>query len=197
MPPSRGKSAATQGKEGERLPLTRSEKQDVVAEVTDRLKKAQAIVVTDYRGLDVHQFETLRTKLRESGSEITVIKNSLLRRALVDAGMDTPDDLLAGPTAVAFLYDDISSPAKALRATVKDTEILTIKGGLMGGARLDASGVEALADLPSREELRATFLGVLQAPQRNLVTVMSAPLRDILGVLKARQTQQLEGASNV
>jgi large subunit ribosomal protein L10 len=178
------------------LPLSRSEKQDVVSGVAERLERAQAIVIADYRGLDVTQFQTLRAKLRESGSEITVIKNSLLRRAMTDAGIEPPEDLLLGPTAVAFLYDDISSPAKALRSTVKDTEILSIKGGVMDGKRLDARGVEALADLPSRDELRAMVLGVFQAPQRNFVTVLSAPLRDLLGVLNARHTQQLEGASN-
>jgi large subunit ribosomal protein L10 len=171
------------------MPLRRSEKEDVIGKMAERLGRAGAIVVTDYRGLNVAQFEELRTKLREAGSEIAVVKNSLLRRAMAQAEISAPDELLRGPTAVAFLYDDLSRPAKVLREAVKSTEILTIKGGLMGATVMDARAVGALADLPTREELLASFLSVLQAPQRNLVTVLSAPMRNLLNVLNARVSE--------
>ncbi len=168
------------------MALKRREKEVVVADMAERLKRAEAIVITDYRGLNVSQFEDLRGKLRAAGSEIAVVKNSLLKRAMEQAGIAPQDQLLTGPTAVAFFYDDLSKPAKALREAAKTTEILSIKGGFMGASLLDAKAVEALADLPTRDELLATLLSVIQAPQRNLVTVIGAPMRNLLNVLNAR-----------
>jgi large subunit ribosomal protein L10 len=154
--------------------------------MAQRLKKAEAVVVADYRGLDVAQMTTLRTKLRQNGSEIQVIKNSLVTLAFAEAGIEAPADLLAGPTAVILFHEDLSGPAKTLRQFAKDTQILAIKGGIMGGQRLSASGVDALAELPTKEELQATLLGVFQAPMRNFVVVTSAPLRNLVNVLNAR-----------
>lgn len=168
------------------MPLQRSEKEAVVAELAEKLGLAQAIVLADYRGLSVAEFGELRRELRPNGSEIHVVKNSLARRALEQAGYDLVDEWLDGPTAFTFLYEDLSSPTKALLKTGKDTESLTIKGGYLGGKRLDAKSVAALADLPTREELLSQFLALLDAPKRDLVGVLQAPLRDIISVFNAR-----------
>lgn len=171
------------------MPLTRSEKEAAVGEISDRLKRAEAVVVTDYRGLSVSQLGKLRKDLRAKGAEYHVVKNTLARRALDDAGLSAPEGLMLGPTGLAFLFDDLSGPAKVLRDCAKESNILTIRGALMGGMALDAKGADALADLPSRDQLLAQFVGILQAPQRQLVTVLSAPMRDFLNVLNAKVDQ--------
>jgi len=168
------------------LPLTRNEKSTVVTDLTARLKAAEAVVVTDYRGLTVAQLGRLRKDLRAKNAEFHIVKNSLARLALAAAGLELPDDLLQGPTAFAFLHDDLSGPTKTLRDSAKETSILVIRGGLLSGQALNAKGMTALADLPSREQLLAQLIGMLQAPQRQLVMVLAAPLRDFLGVLNAK-----------
>ena len=132
--------------------------------------------------------------LRAKGAEFHVVKNTLTLRALADAGMEAPVELLSGPTGLAFLFDDLSGPTKALKDCAKDTNILTIRGGLMGGSVLAAKGIEALADLPSREQLLAQLLGVLQAPQRQPVTILNTPLRDLVGGINAHAASEAEAA---
>lgn len=168
------------------MPLKRSEKESVIQDMTERLKRAEAVIVTDYRGLTVSQIGQLRGELRKSGSELHVIKNSLAKRAFEGAGIEPPSKILTGPSALLLLFEDLSAPTKALRAFIKDLGIPEVKGGVLSGKMLDAKGIVSLADLPSRDELRATFLSVLQAPQRQFVTVLSAPLRNFLNVLIAR-----------
>jgi large subunit ribosomal protein L10 len=168
------------------LPLTRSEKVAAVEALTERIQGAEAIVVTDYRGLSVDQLGQLRRQMRSTGAEFHVVKNTLTLRALAEAGMQAPGELLTGPTALAFLHDDLSGPVKALKECAKETNILAIRGALMGGAVLDAKGAEALADLPSRAQLLSQLAGILQAPQRQLVTLLQAPARDLVSVLKAQ-----------
>jgi large subunit ribosomal protein L10 len=168
------------------LPLTRREKEQAVETLRDRLERAEAVVVTDYRGLSVAQLSKLRRDLRARGAEFHVVKNSLTERALAEVGVSLPAELLTGPTGLAFLYEDLSAPTKALQDCAKETNILTIRGGLLSGKALDAKGINALADLPSREQLLAQLLGVIQGPQRQLVTVLNAPLRDLVSVLNAK-----------
>jgi large subunit ribosomal protein L10 len=153
--------------------------------MAERLKKAEAVIITDYRGLNVSDITALRAKLREDNSEFQVIKNTLATRAFDAAGLEIPEDLLIGPTAVVLLHEDLAGPAKTLKQYVKDTQVLEIKGGMMGGQRLAVDAVVALADLPTTDQLRSMFLGVLQAPMRNFVTVTSAPIRDLLNVINA------------
>lgn len=168
------------------MPLQRDEKEAIVAEMTEQLGNAEAVVVTDYRGLDVAEISDLRRKLRECGSQLQVIKNTLAQRAFADADIELPEEMLLGPTAVALLFEELASPAKVLLECAKKTGRLAIKGGLMGGRLLDADGVTALSTLPTREELLSQVLGVITAPQRGTVTVLQAPMRDFLNVLNAR-----------
>jgi large subunit ribosomal protein L10 len=167
------------------LPLLRSEKETVVQTMTRQLAGAEAVLAADYRGLNVAQLRQLRLKLRDHNAEFHVIKNTLARRAFAAAGLEAPDALLHGPTALTVLHDDLSGPAKVLLQVADSTGLLTIKGGLLGGRVIDAEGVAALSRLPSRPELLSQLLGVLKAPQRCLVTVLNAPLVDLVGVLKA------------
>lgn len=175
------------GEEVAHLPLSRERKQELVEAMAERLGSASAVIVTHYRGLDVAGLTDLRGKLRAGGASYHVVKNRLLRRAYELAELEPPPaELLSGPTAIAVLGDDLAGPAKAMLEFAKKNELLTVVGGYMGGNVLDARGVEALSKLPTRDELLAQIVGVLQAPQRNLVSLLSAPGRDLVRVIDAK-----------
>jgi len=176
------------------LAITREKKETLVAEYVEKLRRAEALIITEYRGLTVKQFEALRRELREADSEIVVSKNTLMARALVKAGLPVPESLLTGSTAVAFCFSDLAAPAKTLSRHVKDTKILTIRGGMLGHSILDEAGAQSLANLPSRDQLRAQVVGMLQAPIAGLVNVLAGSLRGMLNVLNARVAQLEEAA---
>jgi large subunit ribosomal protein L10 len=168
------------------LALRRDEKETIVDDMATRLRRAEAVVFTDYRGLSVAQVSQLRRRLRDRGSEFQVVKNTLVRRAFDEVGLPTAEDLFVGPTAVVLLYEDLSGTTKTLLDFAKESNILAIKGGLLGRQALDAKSVAALADLPSREQVQAQLLGVLGAPARQTVSLLAAPARGLLNVLNAR-----------
>jgi len=176
------------------LAISREKKEAIVAEYGDKLRRSQALIVTEYRGLTVKQFEALRRELHASESEIVVSKNTLLARALTEAGMPTPDVLLSGPTAVAFCFGELTAPAKVLLKHVRDTKILVLRGGLVGQSVFDDHGVQALSELPGRDQLRAQVVGMLQTPLVGLVNVLSGPVRGFMTVLNARITQLEQAA---
>ena len=163
----------------------RAEKVAVVDEVTAKFQAADAVFVTEYRGLKVSQLAGLRRALRPSGAEYKVYKNTLARFGAEKAGLDNLADLLVGPSGIAFANDDIAATAKALRDAAKANPLLIIKGGSMGSTPLSAKDVEALADLPSREALLAMFAGALQAPLVKTAGLLQALPRNIAYGLKA------------
>ena len=135
----------------------------MVTDVRERISGASATMLTEYRGLTVGQMAQLRAELRKSGAEYRVVKNTLTKIAVRDAGFEVPDGLLTGPTAVAFCGDDPVSAAKALRAFAKAHPALVVKGGILEGRFIDAGEATRLADLASREELLAQAAGIMQA----------------------------------
>lgn len=145
----------------------REEKVRAVEELTAKFREAKAAIITDYRGLNVAEMTELRKRLREAGVEFKVVKNTLTRRATQAAQLEALDQHLVGPTAIAFGFGDVVAPAKILTEFAKDHKALEIKGGLIEGKPVDAAGVDALAQLPSREGLLSMLLSVLQAPMRN------------------------------
>ena len=176
------------------MAITREKKGVIVDDYTERLRRCQAVIVTEYRGLTVKQLEALRRDLRGCESEMVVSKNSLMTRALTDVGMAAPESLLIGPTAVTFCFGELAAPAKALGKWVKDSKILVVRGGIIGQSVFDEAGVQALSELPSRDQMRAQVVGVLQSPLSGLVNVLAGPMRGFLNVLNAR-IGQLEQAA--
>jgi large subunit ribosomal protein L10 len=175
------------------LAITRAKKEAIVAEYGEKLRRSRALIVTEYRGLTVKQLEGLRRDLRSCDSELIVSKNTLFARALTDADMQVPESLLTGPTAVTFCFDEPAAPAKALSKWAKDSKILVLRGGIIGSSVFDGAGVEALSQLPSRDQLRAQVVGGLQAPIAGLVNVLAGPVRGFMTVLNGR-IGQLEQA---
>lgn len=151
-----------------------AKKAELVDAVAEKMKAAVSIVVVDSRGLTVEQDTVLRRNLRESAVEFKVIKNSILRRAAEEAGLEGFDDIFTGPSAVAFSNEDVVAPAKIINDFAKDAEALEIKGGAIEGAVSTKEEIQALAALPNREGLLSMLLSVLQAPVRNVAYAVKA-----------------------
>jgi large subunit ribosomal protein L10 len=163
----------------------RPEKVAVVAEVTEKLSNAQAVLLTEYRGMTVSQLASLRRALRPAGAEYKVYKNTLVRRAAADAGYAGLDEQLVGPTAITFVTGDVAAAAKALRDFGRTNPLLVIKGGALGTKLVTTSDVQALADLPSRDVLLAQLAGAFQAPMAKMAGLLQALPRNFAYGLKA------------
>lgn len=149
-------------------------KSQIVTEIADKFKGSISAVVVDYRGLTVAQVTELRKQLREAGVEFKVYKNTLTRRAVEIAELTDLNDSLTGPNAIAFSANDAVAPAKIINDFAKKNDKLEIKAGVIEGQVVDAEGVKAIAELPSREGLLSMLLSVLQAPIRNFALATKA-----------------------
>jgi large subunit ribosomal protein L10 len=179
--------------------MKKQDKENVVAELTERLRSAETLLVADYRGLTMPQIDALRSRLLESGARFTVVKNTLTRRAAEAAGADALLTLLEGPSAIAFLETegDMVAAAKALADAARETRVLEIRGGVMQGRTMTAAEVEGLATLPPLEILRGQVLGAIVAPITALAGLVNAPLQNLYGLLDARIEQlQEQGAGS-
>jgi large subunit ribosomal protein L10 len=174
--------------------MQKSEKERVVAELTERLRTSETLIVADYRGLTNAEIDGLRSKLIEHGARFAVVKNTLTRRAAEAAGADALLALLEGPSAIAFVESDGDpvAVAKALRDAATSTKVLAIRGGVLEGAAMSAEEVESLAKLPPADVLRAQLLGAIVSPLTTVVALVSAPLRDLVGLIDARIEQLRE-----
>ena len=178
--------------------MKKTEKERVVAELTERLRTTETLLVADYRGLTNKQVEELRGKLIEAGARFAVVKNTLTRRAAEAAGVDLLA-MLDGPTAIAFLEADGDpvAVAKALGDSARDTKVLAVRGGLMQGATMSAEQVEELAKLPPVDVLRGQVLGAVTAPLTTIIGLFTAPLQDLAGLIDARIEQlQAQGGDS-
>jgi large subunit ribosomal protein L10 len=174
--------------------MRRDQKEQVVEELTARLKAAETLLVADYRGLTMPQIDELRTRLLSSGARFTVVKNTLTRRAAEAAGADALLTLLDGPSAIAFLEadGDMVAAAKALADAARETQVLEIRGGIMQGRTVTAEEVATLATLPPVDVLRGQVLGAIVAPLTTLAGLLNAPLQNFVGLIDAR-IEQLGG----
>src|SRR3954454_20381710 len=162
----------------------RAEKVAVVDEVREKFSAAEAAVLTEYRGLNVAAISALRRSLREAGGEYKIYKNTLFRFAARDLGLEI-DELLTGPTAIAFVDGDAAAVAKALRDYARTNPALVVKGGLLGTKALSADEVRALAELPSRDVLLSQLAGALAAPMQQFAGLLQALPRNFAYGLKA------------
>lgn len=161
-------------------------KTSIVDEIKSWLDSSPFLIVTDYTGMTVDQFTELRTRLSDTQSELHVVKNTFLKRALSDAGMPDLEGDLKGQTAVVYGEKDISAAAKVLKTFGSEFEKPEIRVGILDRSVLDAGQVKALADLPSREILLAQLLGLLNTPATKLATLINTPATQLAQVVKAK-----------
>jgi large subunit ribosomal protein L10 len=171
--------------------MHKEDKERVVTELTDKLRNAETLFVADYRGLTMPQIDALRGRLIEHGARLSVVKNTLTRRAAEAAGADALLALLEGPSAIAFIEadGDLVAVAKALADSARDTRVLEIRGGVMQGREISAADVSELAKLPPFDVLRGQVLAAIIAPLSNLLALVNAPLQGLHGLIDARIAQ--------
>jgi large subunit ribosomal protein L10 len=167
------------------LAITKQRKEEILAQYQDWISRSQAVIVVEYTGAKMKDLDAIRAKVRETGGEFHVLKNTLAKRALEAAGYSVPDGMLAKSTAVSFAFSDVASTAKALADATKGMEFAKVKGGFIGGKAIAANQVKSLADLPTLPVARARLLGMLQAPAGKLVRTIAEPARSLAAVFKA------------
>jgi large subunit ribosomal protein L10 len=168
----------------------RPEKATIVADVQAHLQKSPFAIIADFSGMQVKHFEELRTRLGAAGAKIQVVKNSFIKRAMTELGLPKLNGALAGQTAVVTGESDICAAAKILKTFASEFEKPTIKAGVLDNAALSADQVKALADLPSKEVLQATLLGLLLAPATRLVRVLNEPGASLARILQAKADKE-------
>jgi large subunit ribosomal protein L10 len=178
--------------------MPRPEKVAVVDEVREKLSSSTATVLTEYRGLTVSQLASLRAELRKANAEYKVAKNTLTRIAAREAGLDVPDAMLSGPTALAFCGDDPVSVAKALRTFAKANPALIVKGAVLEGRLLSAEETGQLADLASREELLSKVAGMIQtliAQPARLALASLTKMAQLMAALQEKKASEPQPAA--
>jgi large subunit ribosomal protein L10 len=172
--------------------VLKEKKEQVVAELVERLRSTDTLIVADYRGLSMKEIDGVRGELLQHGARFSVVKNTLTRRAAEEAGVEALKDFLDGPTAIAFVGDgDMVAVARTLSDTARRTKILAVRGGILQGETITADQVRDLATLPPLDVLQGQVLGAIVGPMNAVVGLFTAPLRDLVNVLDAR-IQQLQ-----
>src|SRR6186997_3668136 len=173
--------------------MLKREKERVVADLVERLRASDTLIVADYRGLSMPEIDGVRTEVLKHGARFTVVKNTLTKRAAEEAGVPELVELLDGPTAIAFVGEgDMVGVAKALNDTARQTKILTVRGGILQGKPMSADQVRDLASLPPADVLRGQVLGAIVAPLNAIAGLINAPLQNLVGLIDAR-IEQLGG----
>lgn len=167
------------------MAISKQKKNEVLDQYKEWLSNSQAVILVEYTGVNMKAMDSIRAKIRESGGEFHVIKNTLAKRAFEASGMTIPKGLLESSTAASFAFCDPAGTAKALAEATKGMEAIKVKGGFMGAEALNAAQVKALADLPPLPVVRAQLLGVLQAPAGKLVRTLAEPARSLAAVFRA------------
>ena len=172
------------------MALNREEKAAVIEEVSAQVAQAGSIVLAEYRGLTVEKITQLRKQARESGVYLRVLKNTLVRRAVKDTPYEKLADQMVGPLMYGISADPVA-PAKLIASFAKANDQLVVKGGAMPNVVMDAAGVQALATMPSRDELLAKLLGTMQAPVATFVrTLNEVPTKFVRGLAAVRDKQE-------
>lgn len=172
----------------------RKDKVETVADLRERMSRARVIVLSDYRGMSVAEMTVLRRKVRETGSQMLVVKNTLARLAAREAGLNEMEPKLTGPTALAFGYEDEIALSKLMVQFEKDYKQFDLKGGVVQGRLLPRESVLRLADLPPRQVLLGQVAGVFQAPIAALANVLQGNIRNLVYVLEAVREKKAAGS---
>ncbi len=170
------------------MPITRARKAELIASYKEMIEQSHAVVLGRYTKITVQEMEKLRRGLRESDARIVVAKKTLMKRALQELNRPIPEDAFDGPIGFVFLGEDIGAGAKAIKAFIKEVgkDRFQLTGGILGDTILDEAAAAALADLPTKDVMRASLIGTIVAPMTSLLAAISAPQRDIVGILQAR-----------
>jgi large subunit ribosomal protein L10 len=171
------------------LAITKERKDELVAQYVEWANQSKAMIVTEYLGLNMKQIDDLRSKARENGGEVHIIKNTLGKVAFEEAGLSMPAGLLEGSTAIAFAFTDAPALAKTISDFARTSDFLKVKGGYLEKSAISPEDVKALADLPPLPVMRARLLGTLLAPASKLVRTLAEPARQVAAVLKAYSDQ--------
>lgn len=177
------------------MPATREEKVRAVADLKDKFSRAKVVVFTEYRGLNVADISILRRKMRASGGQLFVTKNTLARIAAKEAGLEGLDEFLTGPTALAFGFEDFIGVPKVVAEFDREFKRFSYKGGIIEGRVIAREEVRDLADLPPREVLLAQVAGGFQAPIYGLVSVLQGNIRKLVYALEAVREKKAREAS--
>jgi len=171
--------------------MLKQEKERVVAELAERLRATDTMIVADYRGLTMSEIDELRTKLLETGARFSVVKNTLTRLAAEAAGTKELLDFVDGPTAIAFIdaEGDPVAAAKVLSDTARRHDVLVIKGGILDGAVVSDTEVKSLATLPPTDVLQAQLVSAVSGPLMTIVGLFTAPVRELVNIVDARLKQ--------
>lgn len=167
------------------MAISRQKKDQVLAQYQAWFDSSQAVVLVEYTGVTVKQLDAIRAKIRESGGEFHIVKNTLVRKAFEEKGLQVPPEMLVNSTAMTFAFSDAAATAKALTEATKGIEAVKLKGGLLDKQVLSAEQVKALASLPPLPVVRSQLLGVLQAPAGKLVRTIAEPARSLAAVFQA------------
>jgi len=168
----------------------RKEKEKMVEALREDLSKAKVVVLTDYRGLTVAQINSLRRILKEEGAQYKVVKNTLMRLAVKETGLEKLEPYLEGPTAIAYGYDEPVVPIKVLVKFAKGNDNLSIKAGALEGNILEESDLRRISELPTKEVLLGKTLGCFQAPLRGFLSVLQGNILNLVYVLNAVKEQK-------
>jgi large subunit ribosomal protein L10 len=174
--------------------LNRTEKEQVIGELHEKMAKAKAAIVAEPKGLTVAVVTDLRKKLRDSKIDYRVVKNTLAARAAKGTTLEPIAEKFVGPTAIVMSYDDVVTPAKLLAEFMKDRENFTIRTAVVEGKVIDAKGVQALAKMPGLQELRGQIAAMIAQPATKLARIVGTPGQQLARVLGARR-EQLEKKS--
>lgn len=178
------------------MAITRERKEELVAQYVDLLERTNGFVIVNYKGMSVNQTEDLRNKIREADGTYAVTKNTLFTKALQQQGWPVPDDLLKGPTAIAFGLDNMPGVAKAVLDFTDELDVkekLAISGGVMTGEILSIDQVETISELPTLDEIRAQLAGLIVQPATGLVSIINAANGQIVNVIQALLDKEGEG----
>ncbi|MDT8305008.1 MAG: 50S ribosomal protein L10 [Anaerolineae bacterium] len=177
------------------MAISRDRKEELVNQYVELLGQSRGVFLAEYTGLTVHQLEKLRAGVREADGAFHVTKNTLLRNALESTGNPVPAELLLGQTATGFALGEIPSMAKTLVDFADEVEQFSLKGGILAGQFLTVEEIQALAKLPSLDELRAQIIGLVNAPAQNITSAVANGVRQLVNVFNAYATQE-EGAAD-